>query len=655
MNEVTRIGRYRVDAQIGAGGFAQVWRGFDEGLDDEVAIKVLFEHLSRDKALAEQFLEEARILRKLASDKIVRVYDVDTLEAGQPFFVMEHAALGTLEDRMVARSAAGQPYSVVDALAVAADLAECLTVVHDFNVVHRDIKPSNVLYTSIPVHQQKDEIRRGLSPRSERMVLGDFGIAHRLDLAQTRGLLVGTPMYMAPEMADFSRTTPVDRRADVYCAAVVLYELLTGRTPFTPAWNGAFYVPVNDGHPPSLRLSRPDVPPGLETAVERALSVDPEDRFSTAWEWGEVLHHWLLELRDDHRRPGTIVARVTPSTQSAGREESVLLHNLVDVCDRALDVTPAHLHALATRLRLTRARLTGPLRIVVAAESADQASTVAVSLGPIGLRHARTDRLGEGSRRPDEPVAVVGCAVPDSPSDVTDDQRRELLAAHAFVVVLPDDVMRGRALLRSLRRLVRDRMGLVNCVGLAVREGGIDHAYRSDPQLRPLLARVLVAPSATAGHLDGVTREVEGLFVDRSEVLRAMGGFRDLGNDLTSASLPGMDHLADELERLRIEAHELDELDVLAQESAGLLGLPETLADDLRRVLGERSLLARVGLPPDARLELVQGAAARGSSRWRSFVNGGRGSDRAERAAHVVALSYERLWTAAVESDGKGP
>jgi len=104
---------------------------------------------------------------------------------------------------------------------------------------------------------------------------------------------------------------------------------------------------------------------------------------------------------------------------------------------------------------------------------------------------------------------------------------------------------------------------------------------------------------------------------------------------------------------LRIGAHELDELEVLAEESAGLLDLPETLGDDLRRVLGERGLSARLGLPPDARLELVKGTAARGAARWRSFVNGGRASDRAERAAHIVALAYERLWTEATELEAE--
>jgi len=650
VTELTRIGRYRVDAKLGAGGFAEVWRGFDEGLDDEVAIKVLFEHLSREKALATQFLEEARILRKLASDRIVRVYDVDTLEAGQPFFVMEHAALGTLEDRMVARATAGQAYSVIEAVAVSAELAECLTVVHDFNVVHRDVKPSNVLYTGIPVHQQKDELRRGLSPRAERMVLGDFGIAHRLDLTQTRGLLVGTPMYMAPEMADLSRTAPVDRRADVYCAAVVLYELLTGHTPFTPTWNGAFYAPrADDSEPPSLRAARPDVPHGLEMAVERALAADPEDRFSTAWEWGEVLQHWLLELRDDHRRRGTTVVRVAPSAPVA-KGVTPLLRSLVDLCDVALS-TPSRSAALTARFQATRARLTGPLRVVVVSESSTTASGVAVALGGEPLSEGTGE--GEESADPVESV-IVGTAVPDSPADATDDQRHELMSAHGFVVVLPDDVGRGRALLRSLRRLVRDRIGLVNCVGLALAAPGAEGAYRSDPRLRQTLARVLAAPGPTTADLEHVRRALDGLFSDRREVLKAMGGFRDLGNDLATGPPAETDSLADDLERLRIGAHELDELEVLAEESAGLLDLPETLGDDLRRVLGERGLSARLGLPSDARIELVKGTAARGAARWRSFVNGGRASDRAERAAHIVALAYERLWTEATELEAEG-
>ncbi len=641
MNDVVRIGRYRVDAQLGAGGFAEVWRGFDEGLDDEVAIKVLFEHLSRDTGLARRFLEEARLLRRLASDRIVRVYDVDTLQNGQPYFVMEHAELGTLEARMRAKAAAGQRYSVVEALAISAEMAECLTVVHDFNVVHRDIKPSNVLHTGISVHEQKDELRRGRPARTERMVLGDFGIAHRLDLTLTHGMILGTPLYMAPEMADLSGTVPVDRRADVYSAAIVLYELLTGRTPFTPTWNGVLFVPRGKGPPPSLRATRPDVPPGLEAAMERALSMDPAARFSTAWEWGEVLQHWLLELRDDRPRPG-ITVRVAALAPSVNTTDSVLLRDLVDLCDSALASVPPLPPALAGRLSATRGRLTGPVRIAVVADSAAQASTVAAVLRPLG--NPRRDAAGHDA-------VVIEAPIPEASALATGPERRELLGAHVFVVVLPVDVARGGALLRSLRRLVRDRVGLVNCVGVALVEP--EKGYRIDPQLRSMLSHVYIAPPSMDGDLGDLRGALQEVVVVRGDMLKAMAGFRDLSADLATGSSADVERLDDELERLRIEAHDVDELEVLAEENAGLVDLPETLSADLRRVLGERDLLVRVGLPPDARLELVKDAAARGAARWRSFVNGGRASDRAERAAHVVALSYERLWAEAVRVGGE--
>jgi hypothetical protein len=609
-----RIGPYRVQSQVGAGGFAVVWRAFDEGLDDVVAVKVLHEHLCRDRDLAERFVEEARILRRLDSDKIVRVYAVDVTE-GRPYFVMQYADRGTLEDRLEDRGvgegregqARPQPYSVVEALEIAVEIADCLTVVHDREVVHRDLKPSNVLYIGLSDAQRRDEARRGLAPRTERMLLGDFGIARRLS-KQTAGLRAGTPLYMAPEIADLTGSLPVDRRADVYSAAVMVYELLAGRAPFS--WNGAAFAATAGAPPDRLPSIRPDVPPGLDEVVRRGLAPHPDGRFPNAWEWGEQLRHWLFELRE---RSGRRPLRRRTWVEAQG---SPLLRELASVAEEAAAVAPAGASEVRRQLASARERLAGPLRLTVVAASDHAAAAAQSAVGAAaGLA---TDR-----------VVVAG-----GPGE-----REALVAAHAFLVVMPDDVGEGRAWVRKVGRLAKGRLRPASALGL-VDSATAAEGYRDDREVRKLVSDVLAGDQQ-------LRAEVRRAFLEPADLLKAIGGFLDLDRAVAGAHVDELDQLAGRLEQLRIGAHEIEELRVRAEERAGSLDLPGSLCEDLRRVLRERNLPSRLGVPADASSVVLKDAARRGADRWRAFANGGRASEVAQRAAEVVALSYERLWVQA--------
>jgi protein kinase-like protein len=290
---LAHIGRFQVERALGSGSYATVWLARDEDLEAWVAIKLLAENWSMNEDARRRFLEEARALRHLDSDRIVRVYEVGHLTDGRPYMVMEFADRGTLEDRLRLRGQLDQPFSVDEAVGLSLEIAECLIAVHDLRIVHRDVKPSNVLFRSLPRERQEALRRDGKPMATERTLLGDFGIARRLEGLLGHTMVVGSPQYMAPEQADPVRAATVDYRSDVYSAAVILYETLTGRVPFDV-----------ESQPDPRRLEpevpriesiRPDVPPPLADVLARGLDRDPTQRFTSSWEWREALRESMRQ------------------------------------------------------------------------------------------------------------------------------------------------------------------------------------------------------------------------------------------------------------------------------------------------------------------------------------------------------------------------
>ncbi|HZQ56814.1 MAG TPA: serine/threonine-protein kinase [Acidimicrobiales bacterium] len=274
------IGRYRVVRLLGTGGFSTVYLARDDRLDADVAIKVLAENWCTDDEISRRFVDEARLLRRCDDDRVVRVHTIEQLDDGRPYFVMDYADAGTLADRAAAALDDGRPFGVREAVALSRELADCLTVVHDNGIVHRDLKPSNVLFRTT---------RSG-----ERMLLGDFGLARQLLSSTGRTILAGTPEYVAPEQADPALAGTVDERADVYAAAVILYELLTGAVPFTHA-NFEAAAAARQG-PPDVRAARPDVPAAVAEAVARGMAADRDARFPSGRAWLSTLDSVLAAL-----------------------------------------------------------------------------------------------------------------------------------------------------------------------------------------------------------------------------------------------------------------------------------------------------------------------------------------------------------------------
>lgn len=186
-----QIGTYRVERLLGAGSFATVWLGHDPALDAHVAIKVLAENWSHDLRVRERFEQEARLLWRLADDRVVRVHAVGVLPDGRPYSVMDFAEGGSLRDRLD-RGAV----PAAEALRLLREIAAGVAVLHRHRIVHRDLTPGNILF------------RRG------RVLIADLGLAKALAAASGLTARAGTPGYMAPEQDD--PLAVVDTTADVY-------------------------------------------------------------------------------------------------------------------------------------------------------------------------------------------------------------------------------------------------------------------------------------------------------------------------------------------------------------------------------------------------------------------------------------------------------
>jgi len=259
--------RYRIEARIGAGGMAEVYRGIDPVLNRTVAIKVLLPQFARDASFVERFRREAQAAARLNHPNIVGVFDTGA-DDGTQFIVMEFIEGRTLADFL----AAGRRPTVVQAAEISQKICNALAAAHAQGVIHRDIKPGNVMVT-----------------RDGTVKVMDFGIARMtsgVETAPQTSAVLGTASYLSPEQAQGG---PVDARTDIYSLGVVLYELLVGRPPFTGDSPVAVaYKQVNEAPIPPSQFN-PDVPPRLDAVVMRALSKNPANRYQTALEFSEDL------------------------------------------------------------------------------------------------------------------------------------------------------------------------------------------------------------------------------------------------------------------------------------------------------------------------------------------------------------------------------
>ncbi|NLU77147.1 protein kinase [Micromonospora sp. HNM0581] len=252
--------RYRLIDQLGAGGMSVVWRGFDEVLGRQVAVKVLASRLASDRAFRHRIRVEAQAAARLCHPNITNVYDYGESEQGGvtvPYVVMELIDGGPL----TARLARDGHLPWREAVTVAVEVASALTTAHARGVVHRDVSPGNVMLTATGVK------------------VVDFGISALVGESEKGpdGALLGTPAYLAPERLDNGQVSPA---TDVYAVGLLLYRMLTGRLP----WKAGTTTQMLRAHMYREPDPMPDVPglPGdVVDLVQRCLAKRPADRPAT--------------------------------------------------------------------------------------------------------------------------------------------------------------------------------------------------------------------------------------------------------------------------------------------------------------------------------------------------------------------------------------
>lgn len=325
----TRLGPYEILEEIGKGGMATVFRAYQPSIGRYVAIKVIHRAIATDDRAVERFQREARLIARLEHPHLLPVYDYDGAHE-PPYIVMRYLEGGTLKD-VVDKGA----LPVVDTSYLLRQISSALDYAHRQSVIHRDIKPSNIMI---------DYDGNGF--------LMDFGIA-RLStsgegLTQT-GFAVGTPGYMAPEQG--MGMDSIDHRADIYALGVMVFQMITGKMPYsaeTPL--GVVMKHINDPVP-SARAINPQLPEVLDAALMRAMAKKPEDRFDTATDFADEVTRAVGRMTSSNLRPDTL--------RRIARENVDAIHQRRAANQVQIDATMAAFEA--SRASATRAKPAAPV------------------------------------------------------------------------------------------------------------------------------------------------------------------------------------------------------------------------------------------------------------------------------------------------------
>ena len=313
------LGRYHILEQLGEGGMATVYKAYDTRLETDVAVKVIrTENLTMatmERAL-KRFEREAKALARLTHPNIVKVTDFGDDE-DKPYLVMEYLPGGTLKQKL------GKPMPWNESISILLPIARALDFAHRQNMIHRDVKPSNILITA-----------------DGEPMLTDFGIAKILDLEETAdltgtGMGIGTPEYMAPEQ--WTGKTSVF--SDQYALGVVLYEMLTGRKPYSADTPAAILLKqATEPLPRPSQFTR-DLPEKMEKLLLKVLARNPEDRYGSMAEFAKALESALSGQQPpaSEQTPKRKVAAPRPKMEDKSRPgpvEAVKVHDTQATVDQ---------------------------------------------------------------------------------------------------------------------------------------------------------------------------------------------------------------------------------------------------------------------------------------------------------------------------------
>ena len=283
----TKIGKYDVEERVGEGAMGVVYRALDPVLKRRVAIKVMGEAFAQNDDLRERFLREAQAAGSLQHPNVITIYDFGEVN-GHLYIAMEF-----VEGQDVAELLSHQvPLSLVAKLDIAIGVLQGLAFAHKRGIVHRDIKPANI---------------RVDADGNARIM--DFGVAHFASSNMTRtGVMIGTPSYMAPEQITSGSVGP---HSDIFSVGAVIYELLTGTSPFAGGSLQSVMYRVLSEKPASPGTLVPRLPPKLNEIVLRALEKEPSQRYASALDMANDLLAVRASLDERSSSPGTLSLRAT--------------------------------------------------------------------------------------------------------------------------------------------------------------------------------------------------------------------------------------------------------------------------------------------------------------------------------------------------------
>ncbi|HEX4899578.1 MAG TPA: protein kinase, partial [Pyrinomonadaceae bacterium] len=274
-----KVKHYQVVASIGEGGMGEVYLAKDTILGRRVALKVLPEYVGKDPDRLRRFKQEARSASTLNHPNVCVIHEIGETEDGRPFIAMEHIEGLTLRQRMNDHA-----LKLGEALDIAIQVAAALTAAHEARIVHRDIKPENIMIRRDGYVKVFDF---GLAKLTEQRQHADNATMSTLLVNSSPGTVMGTAAYMSPEQA---RGVPVDERTDIWSLGVVLYEMVSGRPPFSGQTPTDVVVAVVEKDPPALSQYFAGAPAEFERIIRKALRKDTDQRY-------QIVKEMAIDLR----------------------------------------------------------------------------------------------------------------------------------------------------------------------------------------------------------------------------------------------------------------------------------------------------------------------------------------------------------------------
>jgi serine/threonine-protein kinase len=312
--------RFDIEEEIGRGGMAVVYRAKDQRLRRKVALKVLPPELAFRDDVKSRFLREAQMAAQLSHPHIVPIFEVDETD-GVVYF-----AMGLVEGETLAQQLARDPKVPLPRVReILRQVAEALAYAHAQQLVHRDVKPDNIL----------------VDRATGNVLVSDFGIARAAEGDQrltVTGIAVGTPAYMSPEQAMGERE--IDGRADIYALGIVGYQMLSGTLPFEASNTPAMLMKHISERPRPLHEVRPDLPPNLVSAIERAMAKGANERWPDATAFRDALAHDAVVARPQRSHPPTAGVDYVQAPEPS-RRPPALPANWIDDADAREDTRDA--------------------------------------------------------------------------------------------------------------------------------------------------------------------------------------------------------------------------------------------------------------------------------------------------------------------------